>query len=54
MNKPGVYQIKNTKTSNVYIGSSSNITRRWTQHKSALALNKHENPILQNAWNKTY
>lgn len=52
MNKPGVYQIKNIRTSNVYIGSSSNIARRWLQHKSSLNLNKHENQYLQNAWNK--
>ena len=34
-----------------YIGESSNIGQRWTQHLDALENNTHENYKLQRAWN---
>lgn len=53
MNKiSGVYSILHKDSGMVYIGSSVNISRRWKEHINHLNLNKHENPKLQNAWNK--
>lgn len=48
----GIYQIKNTKSDTVYIGSSNNIEHRLKVHKRNLIRNKHINRHLQNAWNK--
>jgi len=48
----GVYQILNTCNNNKYIGSSTRIRKRWIEHESRLKSNKHENPHLQNSWNK--
>lgn len=48
----GVYKITNLINSKFYIGSSVNIEQRWFKHKALLRHNKHENPKLQNAWNK--
>lgn len=48
----GIYQIKNNKTGDRYIGSSVNIRRRWNAHKSELRMGYHHSPYLQNAWNK--
>ena len=28
----GIYKIENTKNNNVYIGQSTNIERRWSEH----------------------
>lgn len=51
--KPGVYQILNTVTNDLYIGSSSlNIHYRWSDHKSMLNTNRHGNAYLQRAWVK--
>lgn len=53
MNKiSGIYKILNIKNGKFYIGSSNNIKVRWSQHKTLLKNNKHENKYLQNAWNK--
>jgi len=35
-----------------YIGSTSNMERRWSQHRRLLKRNLHENPILQFSYNK--
>jgi len=51
-NKCGVYLIKNKITGNYYVGSSVNIYRRSSGHKSKLLANKHSNQHLQNAINK--
>jgi len=48
----GIYKIKNTINNNNYIGSAKNIKRRWDRHRCGLRNNKHENIILQRAWNK--
>lgn len=48
----GIYKILNTVNNKVYIGSSVNIQNRWNKHKALLRHNKHENPKLQNSWNK--
>ena len=49
----GIYRIRNTKNGKFYIGSSDDIARRWKEgHMSKLGRGIHENPHLQNAWNK--
>lgn len=48
----GIYCIQNTINNKVYIGQSKNIYRRFIHHKSMLNRNLHNNPYLQNAWNK--
>ena len=48
----GIYIIQNLVNENIYIGSSINIKRRFSQHKSTLRHNTHKNKHLQNAWNK--
>ena len=48
----GIYSIKNKITNEVYVGSSNNIKKRWNYHKNRLDSGRHDNPKLQNAWNK--
>jgi len=51
-NNCGIYKITNTVDGKFYIGSSTNIFRRWREHKSRLRMGKHHSRYLQNAWNK--
>ena len=39
----GIYKITNTVTKDFYIGSSKNIKKRWTAHKSPSRWNEHPN-----------
>jgi len=48
----GIYKITNKQNDKFYVGSSTNIERRWYSHKSYLRRNAHPNKHLQNAWNK--
>ena len=48
----GVYKITNNVTGDFYVGSSCNMQRRIYYHRLDLANNRHDNPHLQNAWNK--
>lgn len=48
----GIYILTNSVNGKRYIGSSNNIRKRLWKHRSLLRHNKHENPYLQNAWNK--
>jgi group I intron endonuclease len=53
MNKvSGVYAISNSINNKIYIGASTNIYKRWIQHKSNLVHNRHSNKHLQNAFRK--
>ena len=47
-----IYQIENLVTHESYIGQTIDINRRRNTHFNELRNNKHENPKLQNAWNK--
>jgi len=50
--KSGIYMIKCLSNGCRYIGSSKNITGRFSTHKSLLRSNKHHNAHFQNIWNK--
>lgn len=50
--KSGVYIIKNIVNGKIYIGSSVNVFKRWTQHRYKLNKGNHANKHLQRAWNK--
>jgi len=50
--KSGTYTITNRENGKVYYGSSSNIDRRWKEHRKALRRGEHGNPHLQRSWNK--
>ena len=53
MKKIGVYAIRNTVNTKLYIGSGAvSIEQRFAQHRSNLRLNQHYNNHLQQAWNK--
>lgn len=51
MKKCGIYQILNTTNNKSYIGSSKNISKRWTGHRRLLKTNKHHSIYLQRAYN---
>lgn len=48
----GVYKITCTANKKIYVGSTTNLRKRQKQHFDKLRINKHDNPILQAAWNK--
>lgn len=48
----GIYEIVNMKTGRRYIGSTARLSIRFLQHRSKLRKGTHDNPSLQNAWNK--
>ena len=48
----GIYKIENKINGKIYIGQSTNINKRLTNHKSLLRGNKHYNNHLQSAFNK--
>lgn len=52
MKKCGIYQITNLVNGYFYIGSSLDIASRFGNHRHTLRKNNHNNPKLQNAWNK--
>lgn len=48
----GIYKISNKACNKFYIGSSVNIHERWKRHLRDLRHNKHQNILLQRAYNK--
>ena len=48
----GIYQIRHLFNDKRYIGSSINISKRWSTHKRQLARDIHINRHLQRAWRK--
>lgn len=50
--KPGIYIITCISTKKCLIGETGNVRKRVNYHIQNLKGNRHENPYLQNAWNK--
>lgn len=50
--KMWIYQIKNKVNNKIYIGSTTNLERRWENHVYQLKNNTHHSIKLQKAWNK--
>lgn len=50
--KSGIYKITNKLNGRVYIGSSKEFKRRWTQHAYSLKTQRHNNKFLQADFNK--
>lgn len=49
----GIYGIKNKVNNKIYVGKTMmNFGDRWDCHKSQLRGRYHDNPHLQNSWNK--
>lgn len=48
----GIYQIRNTATGKLYVGSAVSLRRRWCEHASLLRRGQHHSRHLQRAWNK--
>jgi group I intron endonuclease len=48
----GIYQILCVPTDKVYVGSSSDLYRRWNHHQSLLRRGRHYSRYLQSAWIK--
>ena len=48
----GIYKWTNILNNKIYIGQSTNVIRRKTEHLYTLRNNKHNNPYLQNEFNK--
>jgi group I intron endonuclease len=48
----GIYKIVNKINNKIYIGSATNISKRWRDHKWHLIHNLHHNSHLQSSWNK--
>jgi hypothetical protein len=46
----GIYEIRNTRTGECYIGSATNIARRWADHRKHLNRGTHVNHRLQDGW----
>jgi group I intron endonuclease len=48
----GIYKIRNIVNDKSYVGFSTEIEKRWRQHKADLRNDHHINILIQNAWNK--
>ena len=48
----GIYVIANKINHKLYVGSSSEITARWSTHKYTLRNGTHANKHFQRAWNE--
>lgn len=48
----GIYCIENIVNRKKYIGGSTNIYRRFLEHKSELKCGTHHNDYLQKSYNK--
>ncbi len=49
---PGIYAIINVLNDKQYIGSTTNLRRRWCEHRSHLRFQRSHNNHLKSAWNK--
>lgn len=47
-----IYKIENILNGKIYIGSSSNVDKRWIRHQKDLKGGRHHNTYLQRSFNK--
>lgn len=50
--RSGVYLITCRANGKRYVGSSTDMRRRWREHRHDLKSGRHSNPHLQNSWSK--
>ena len=48
----GIFQIRNTTTGKILLGSSTNLHGPLNKHRFMLSIDKHDNAALQNDWNQ--
>ena len=48
----GIYMIRCVPTGKVYVGSSTDIEKRWSRHRMDLSRQMHHSPHLQRSWDK--
>ena len=48
----GIFQIKNTQTGKILLGSSTNLHGPLNKHRFMLSIGSHANPVLQKDWNQ--
>lgn len=48
----GIFQIKNSKTGKILLGSSTNLHGPLNKHRFILSTGRHDNAALQNDWNQ--
>jgi group I intron endonuclease len=48
----GIYRIVHRESGRCYVGQTSNVGRRWAEHRSLLKLGKHKSRRFQNIWDK--
>ena len=48
----GIFQVKNTKTGRIFLGSSTNLHGPLNKHRFILSIGRHDNTALQNDWNQ--
>lgn len=51
-NQQGIYSIKCLKNNKIYIGQGIDIRRRFIEHSRSLRQGRHNNTIMQNAYNR--
>lgn len=51
-NTIGIYAVEDVDTGNIYVGQSSDIAKRWSNHSTFLKNGKHCYKELQEAYNK--
>ena len=48
----GIFQIKNTRTGKILLGSSTNLHGPLNKHRFMLSIGSHDNVALQQDWNQ--
>ena len=48
----GIFQIRNTKTGKILLGSSTNLHGPLNKHRFMLSIGSHDNAVLQQDWNR--
>jgi group I intron endonuclease len=48
----GIYQIRNTRSGKILLGSSTNLHGPLNKHRFMLSIGRHDNAALQEDWNR--